>query len=1004
MRRAAMLLAMGMGLACLAGCAQSGAAAPGAPCTVVSPEGASFAEALAAREVRRYVYLATGRLPALAEGAARPPDGGDLIVVASKGRPLLGAVAAEGALKAAIDALPAEGYLLKSTGRPGRRVLLVAGGDAAGTLYGAYRLAERLGVRFYLHGDVVPDGRAALDLAGFDEQAKPLFATRGIQPFHDFPEGPDWWSTDDYLAIVSQLAKMRMNFLGLHTYPEGGPNAEPTVWIGLDDEIGEGGAVRASYPSSYQNTLRGNWGYQAKKTGDFAFGGSQLFDRDAYGADVMADLCPQPATPEAQNELFGRTGAMLDAAFRHARRLGVRTCVGTETPLAVPAAVRERLKAAGKDAKDPAVVQALYAGVFQRIAKTYPLDYYWMWTPEGWTWGDVSKEQIEATLADLRAAVAAAKQVGAPFTLATCGWVLGPQNDRALFDQTLPKDMPMSCINRQVGKSPVEPGFQNVKGRPTWAIPWLEDDPNLLQPQLWAGRMRKDAQDALRYGCTGLLGIHWRTRVLGPNVAALARAAWDQAGWAALPAGPGAPDQAEGPAGQDNTAAFPSNQITGADDPALYQTVRYNVSAYHLRVPNGTRTVTLKFCEPHYGEAGKRVFGVRLQGKAVIETLDIFAKVGKNKALDYTFKNVEVTDGWLHVQFVYQVEMPCIAALVVEGPGFAKKINCGGPAYKDYAADWKATTPDFGPNPRYAAVGDFYRDWAASEFGPEVGDDAARIFERIDGRLPEPSGWIDGPGGLGPDPAPWDKAREAYAFAEAFAALRPRVRGAGNLERFDYWMHQFRYMAATAHLRCTWAEFNKAMDQVKAEKDAEKKKELARTVALPLRKQLVERVGEAYGLLLATVSNSGEMGTVANWEQHIFPGLLDSPGKALAEALGEALPADALPPKDYAGPTRVFVPTVRTAVASGETLHLKAIVLAARPPSRAVLRWRPMGEGEFRDVPLAHLARGVWTAEVKPDGDLEYYVEVAPEDGEAVRWPATAPARGQTVVVTPAGD
>ena len=54
-----------------------------------------------------------------------------------------------------------------------------------------------------------------------------------LQPFHDFPEGPDWWSAEDYKAIFTQLTKMRMNFLGIHCYPEGLPYAEPTVWHGL---------------------------------------------------------------------------------------------------------------------------------------------------------------------------------------------------------------------------------------------------------------------------------------------------------------------------------------------------------------------------------------------------------------------------------------------------------------------------------------------------------------------------------------------------------------------------------------------------------------------------------------------------------------------------------------------------------------------------------------------------------------------------------------------------
>ena len=92
----------------------------------------------------------------------------------------------------------------------------------------------------------------------------------------------------------------------------------------------------------------------------------------------------------------------------------------------------------------------------------------------------------------------------------------------------------MSTINREVGKAPVDPGFARVRGRSLWAIPWMEDDPALTSPQLWAGRMRRDAADALRYGCDGLLGIHWRTRVLSANVLALARAAWDQS-WNTLP-------------------------------------------------------------------------------------------------------------------------------------------------------------------------------------------------------------------------------------------------------------------------------------------------------------------------------------------------------------------------------------------------------------------------------------------------------------------------------------
>ena len=47
----------------------------------------------------------------------------------------------------------------------------------------------------------------------------------------------------------------------------------------------------------------------------------------------------------------------------------------------------------------------------------------------------------------------------------------------------------------------------------------------------------------------------------------------------------------------------------------------------------------------------------------------------------------------------------------------------------------------------------------------------------------------------------------------------PTVRGAGNLERFDYWLDTFRYMRANAQVNCTWHRFNEALQKVKAEKD-----------------------------------------------------------------------------------------------------------------------------------------------------------------------------------------
>ena len=107
---------------------------------------------------------------------------------------------------------------------------------------------------------------------------------------------------------------------------------EPTVWIGLSEDIGAGAEVDWSYEAWYAHTARpdGIWGYATHATGRFHGGTDQLFDRDAYGSDVLGE--GSAADLAGYNDVFARTGAMLDAAFSQARDLGVRTALGTELP------------------------------------------------------------------------------------------------------------------------------------------------------------------------------------------------------------------------------------------------------------------------------------------------------------------------------------------------------------------------------------------------------------------------------------------------------------------------------------------------------------------------------------------------------------------------------------------------------------------------------------------------------------------------------------------------
>ncbi len=839
---------------------------------VVIDEKASRLERLAASELRRYIYLRSGELPGIkVDGGSRAateldPQPDTLIIVSTKDRPLLESFL-EGAVAGRVSSLSNEQYVIETFDRGPTKVALVAGGDPVGVLYGAYRLVEHLGVRFFLHGDVIPDLPLAKPiLPEIRETGEPLFNRRGIQPFHDFPEGPDWWNLDAYKAVLAQLPKLRMNFFGLHTYPEGPVGPEPTVWIGPPKESGPEGRVREAYPSRHfvAQNVTGAWGYQPTKTSDYTFGADQIFESDNYGPDYMEGSYPwTEATTEVSAGLFNKFGAVLRESFTFARHLGIYTCLGTETPLTIPEQTAARLKSAGKNPRDLDVVREVYEGIFGRIMKTHPLDYYWLWTPEDWTWEGTKSSEIQSTMADLGVAIEAAEKVGAPFTLATCGWVLGPEQDRTLFDKELPKQMPISCINRNVGHASVEEGFSGVEGRPKWAIPWLEDDPAQIIPQLWVGRMRKDAFDARQYGCTGLMGIHWRTRILGPNVAALAHAAWDQSGW------------------EDKRFSSPSE-----DSP----------------------------------------------------------------------DNSELTD--------------------------------------------EEKRHRFDPS-RYLKADDFYQDWALHQFGPDAAPQIAEIFTRLDCRLPRPSTWIGGPGGIKPDPRPWTEVKHQYDFVDELVALSDRMSGPLARDRFDYWLNSFKYLRAIGKLNCTWAEYNTAVEEVRRVQEGESRKQLARSGLIPLRRRLVSEVSEVHRFLLQTVSTAGGMGNVANWQQHLLPTLLHQPGEELAELLGEKLPPDALPDDRYQGSPRLFVPVVRSLLERGEDLNLKIVVLGTEP-QEANLHWRGLGETEFVSSPLNHLARGVYSVRVPSasiGSDLEYYVEVTGADDSSLVFPPSAPNLNQTVVI-----
>eukprot|EP01043_Picozoa_sp_COSAG02_P013669 COSAG02_NODE_550_length_20437_cov_4.270676_19_plen_368_part_00 len=191
----------------------------------------------AAREVRRYHFASTGELlplleqvpcQALEELAARSAV---LLVsagcaataaaaAADRSSPLLRQLLTVAALSGEEHILIKQQGLLASP-----TAVLLGGGSPRGVLHGAYFYAEHgLGVHFAIGGDSVPQQQSEADLAQrlrgapTNDVQSPVFATRGLVPFHDFAEGPDFWTEQDYKAYTTQMSKLRMNFVGFHSY------------------------------------------------------------------------------------------------------------------------------------------------------------------------------------------------------------------------------------------------------------------------------------------------------------------------------------------------------------------------------------------------------------------------------------------------------------------------------------------------------------------------------------------------------------------------------------------------------------------------------------------------------------------------------------------------------------------------------------------------------------------------------------------------------------------
>lgn len=93
--------------------------------------------------------------------------------------------------------------------------------------------------------------------------------------------------------------------------------------------------------------------------------------------------------------------------------------------------------------------------------------------------------------------------------------------------------------------------------------------------------------------------------------------------------------------GQITPTAYGSQNdrnILGTEDDPLFQTMQENLSSYRFDVPAGVYEVELKFAETKFEKPNQRVFDVSINGRKMLEKLDLINDFGAQRAVTKRFR------------------------------------------------------------------------------------------------------------------------------------------------------------------------------------------------------------------------------------------------------------------------------------------------------------------------------------------------------------------------------
>ena len=477
---------------------------------IVIGQHAAAIEQYAARELQRYLYQVSGSFLTIEAATPEGELSGRVFLLGTReSNPLIARLAEEGQFQVSAGDPGPEGYVLKKVGQASRLqnaagILIIAGSEAVGCLYGVYGLLEdHYGIGFYLGGDVLPDQKTPLKLPDVDERKKPAVAIRGMLPWTNFPQSATSYSWPDWKFILDQMAKMRMNFLHIHNYNgEAGHN-----------EMFHNVSYDGITPRVWMATARSGHAWGGRPGWDpnqYRFGAADLFDDYDFGAD-----CARHNENLSNEQAFRKGVSEFQKVIAYAHTRGVKIGLGLDIDLLPPELSEKKIKA-----DDPQLVSAR---VGQVIADYPDLDYLLCFQSES-IFTDKARYRVWHNVFD--GFYQAIKERAPQIRVAVAGWGINAEDVASL-----PPDVICAPISKYSA------GCENgaiYGNREYWGCPWLERDGGSSEYYYPYNLNLSETIQAWQSRAPNMKGFYcltWRlTDAIDPKMSYIAKVPWYDAG------------------------------------------------------------------------------------------------------------------------------------------------------------------------------------------------------------------------------------------------------------------------------------------------------------------------------------------------------------------------------------------------------------------------------------------------------------------------------------------